>query len=343
MVLAGMEAMLGIGVVGLGAHAQRGHLDHLGELNRADVVAICDPSAEARRRQLAAGFTGTAYERLDDLLADDRVRALIVCSPDRFHADALARGVAAGRHVLVDKPMADCRADLRLVTDALVQAADRRLVVTSCHPRRFDPPHLWLRRELPALQAQLGRPLDVRFDFFYHQPSRAGLHSGLLIDHVSHEVDLLHFLFGHAPFVAHRLTDGDVCYGVAGSRQDGLCFTFFGSRHLDRRAYPEVMRVRFERGEMDVDTEAGVATVRDRDQGTSSNARCGATDYERRFRAINRDFVNAALDGQPPYLSPLDLVVNTEAGIALTEDGHYDSRRSAAAALVAPAYWSSSS
>jgi predicted dehydrogenase len=332
-----MEGRLGIGVVGLGDHAQRGHIDHLGDLERADVVAVCDPSAEARRRQLAAGFAGAVYESLDDLLADDGVSALIVCSPDRFHADALARAVAAGRHVLVEKPMADQRAHLCLVTDALAQAADRHLVVASCHPRRFDPPFLWLRRELPALRARLGRPLDVRFDFFYHRPSKAGLHHGLLIDHVSHEVDLLHFLFGHAPFISHRLADGDVRYGVAGSRQDGLCFTFFGSRQLDRRAYPEVMRVRFERGEVEVDTEAGVATVRDRDGDTTSTAPCGATDYEQRFRAVNRDFVNAALDGTAPYLSPPDLIVNTEAGIALTEDGHYDSSRSAASQLFARA------
>jgi predicted dehydrogenase len=330
-----MEARLGIGVVGLGVHAQRSHIDHLIEVERADIVAICDPSPEARDRQLVAGFVGATYEHLDDLLDDDRVSALVVCSPDRFHADALARGVSAGRHVLVDKPMADRRADLSLLVDSLALAAERRLVITSCHPRRFDPPYLWFRRELPQIEDQLGRPLDVRFDFFYHRPSRPGFHRGLLIDHVSHEVDLLHFLFGYSPFIAHRLTDGDVRYGVAGSRQDGLSFTFFGSRHLDRRAYPEVMRVRFERGEVEVDTEAGVASVRDRDQDTSSTVPCGATDYERRFRAINRDFVNAALDGTPAYLSPLDLVVNTEAGIALMEDGHYDSQRSAAAALVA--------
>jgi len=329
-----MRAKLGIGIVGLGAHAQRGHIDHLVRIERADIIAVCDPSDEARERVRAAGFTGPAYESLDELLSEDRVRALVICSPDRFHAHALAHGVAAGRHVLVEKPVAERRGDLQLVLDAIAQARRSRLVVTSCHPRRFDPPFTWLRDELPALRAQLGNALDVRFDFFYHRPSKKGLHHGLLIDHINHEIDLVHFLFGYSPFVAHRLADSEVRYGAAGSRQDGLCFAFFGSRHLERRAYTEVMRVRFERGEVEIDAETGVATVRDRETATSRVAMCGATDYEQRFDAINRDFVSAVLDGAAPYLTPADLIVNTEVGIALTQDGSYDSRQSSVASLL---------
>ena len=331
-----MRERLGIGIVGLGAHAQAGHIDHLVEIARADVVAICDPFAPARERQRAAGFTGPAYESLEEMLSEDGVSALVICSPDRFHAEALVRGVAAGKHVLVEKPIAERRTDLQLVIEAIARARRSRLVVTSCHPRRFDPPFTWLRHELPALRAQLGNMLDVRFDFFYHRPSKRGLHHGLLIDHINHEIDLIHFLFGHSPFVAHRLADSDVRYGAAGSRQDGLCFSFFGSRHLDRRAYTEVMRVRFERGEVEVDTETGVATVQDREGATSRVARCGATDYARRFHATNSDFVDAVLDGTAPYLTAADLIVNTEVGIALTEDGSYDSRQSAAASLLSP-------
>ena len=331
-----MRERLGIGIVGLGAHAQRGHIDHLVEIERADIVAVCDPSAEARERQRAAGFTGPAYESLEEMLSEDRVRALVICSPDSFHAGALARGVAAGKHVLVEKPVADRLTDLRLVMNAIAQARRSRLVVTSCHPRRFDPPFTWLRHELPALRAQLGNPLDVRFDFFYHKPSKGGLHHGLLIDHINHEIDLIHFLFGYSPFVVHKLADSEVCYGAAGSRQDGLCFGFFGSRHLNRRAYTEVMRVRFERGEVEVDTETGVAAGHDRETATSWVARCGATDYEQRFHATNSDFVNAVLDGAAPYLTTADLIINTEVGITLTENGSYDSRQSVAASLLSP-------
>lgn len=317
---------LAVGVVGFGTHAQRAHIAHLQDADRVSVTAVCDPSVEARRD--AARVVDAVYGSLDELIEHAEVDALVVCSPDRYHADALARGVAAGKHVLVDKPLADRSEQLPLVADALARARRERAVVTSCHPRRFDPPFLWLAQELPGLRARLGPPLEVRFDFFYRQPSKEGLHRGLLIDHVSHEIDLVHFLFGYAPFAAHRLVDDQVRYAVAGHREDGLCFAFFGSRHLERTGYPEVLRIRFERGEVQIDTESGLATERDLEAGTTTTTPCGATDYARRFRAVNQDFASAALDSAAPYLSATELLINTEIGIALHETGHYDSRRS---------------
>lgn len=77
------------------------------------MVAVCDPSEEVRDRQRVAGFGGAIHETLDELLADPAVQTLVVCSPDRFHAEALVQGVAAGKHVLVEKPVADRQQDLR--------------------------------------------------------------------------------------------------------------------------------------------------------------------------------------------------------------------------------------
>jgi predicted dehydrogenase len=316
---------LTVGVVGFGTHAQRAHVAHLQDAGRVGVTAVCDPSVEARRD--AARLVDTVHGSLDELLEHADVDALVVCSPDRYHADALARCVAAGKHVLVDKPLADRSAQLPLVAGALARARRVQVVVTSCHPRRFDPPFRWLVRELPGLRARLGPALEVRVDFFYRQPSKDGLHRGLLLDHVSHEIDLVHFVFGCSPFVAHRLVDDQVRYAVAGHREDGLCFTFSGSRHLERTGYPEVLRIRFERGEVQIDTESGTATERDLDAGTTTTTPCGATDHARRFRAVNQDFVSAVLDSTAPSSSAAELLINTEIGIALHETGHYDSRR----------------
>lgn len=312
---------IGIGICGLGAHAQRGHVDHLRAPGR--VVAVCDPDEIVRTGALAALPDAVAYADLPSMLADPAVDAVIVCSPDRFHAEALVACVTAGAHVLVEKPVADTREGLARVRAALREADEAGLVVSSCHPRRFDPPFLWLRERLPRFAIDLGAPLDLHFDFLYHRPSRTGLHHGLLIDHVNHEVDLLHWLFGHCAFDARRLFDGEVRYGVSLAREDGVCATFSGSRHLGRDAYAELLRVRFERGEVEVDCETGIARVRDLDAGTIVEHTCGATDYQARFTALNDDFLAAIRDGRSPYLSRADLLVNTEIGIALTENGHF--------------------
>jgi predicted dehydrogenase len=313
------------------------HIGFLQAIAEARIVGACDPTTEARERQRRAGFTAPIYGALDELLADPAVEALVICSPDRFHAGAVARGVAAGRHVLVEKPVADRREDLVSVTDALLAARENGLVVTSCHPRRFDPPFMWLERALPTLGDELGAPLDARLDFFYHRPSKTGLHHGLLIDHINHEIDVIHWLFGHSPFIAHKLADSAVRYGAAGYREDGLCFTFFGSRHLQRRAYADVVRVRFEHGEVEVDTEVGIATVRNWETRETRTVTCGRTDYHARFAATNHDFVNAARNATKPYLTALDLILTTELGVILTEDGRYDSRASAAVARLSDA------
>jgi predicted dehydrogenase len=262
------------------------------------------------------------------MLADDEVDALIICSPDHVHEEQLALGITAGKHVLAEKPLADAHSQLVSVVRSLQEAQDQGLVVSSCHPRRFDPPFTYLRSALPRLRAQLGEALDIRFDFFYHQPSKTGLHKGLLLDHISHEIDLVNWLFGYSTITAHKLYDSVTRYGAAGSREDGLCFTFFGSRDLDRRMYTEFARVRFQRGEVEVNTENGIATIHDIESGEVSHEVCGPTDYERRFFAINQDFVSAIINETSPYLSPSDLIINTEIGIALSEDGFYDSASS---------------
>lgn len=324
-----MSEQVRIGIVGLGDHAQRSHTDPLAQMDSASLLAGCDPSPDARARARKAGFPGALHSSLEEMLEQNELDALVICSPDRFHAQALADGVRAGKHVLVEKPIAAEPEELEVVKNALQEAARAGLVVSSCHPRRFDPPFIWVREMLPRLEAQLGPPLDFHFDFFYHKPSKSGLHHGLLIDHVSHEIDLMSFLFGFSHLRAHRLFDSALRYGVAGVREDGLCFSFFGSRHLERRAYSELMRVRFQRGELTLDTETGVARVRDWENppGVATLFPCGKTDYPQRFRRTNQDFVDAILLGRKPYLSHSELLLNTEAGLALTENGQFSSRK----------------
>jgi len=317
---------LGIGVIGLGTHARRGHLDHFANLKGAHLAGVCDPDPTARADLVNDEVSGYAYP--EELLASSAVDAVIICSPDRFHFSTLAATVEAGKHVLVEKPVVNTTGELEELPRILHQAQVSGLVVSSCHPRRFDRPFLAVRDRLPELADQLGVALELRFDFFYHRPSKVGLHQGLLIDHVNHEIDLVNWLFGYSPFVAHRLFDSQTRYGVAGWRKDGLTFSFSGSRHLERHVYAETMEIRFERGLLEVDAETGVLRVHDYDRNQVVETHCGPTDYDGRFISVNQDFVDAIRCGGNPYLAAADLVLNTETGIALTETGVYDSAAS---------------
>lgn len=326
-----------MGVVGLGSHAQRSHIEPLGVLPGVEIVAVCDPDEGARRRFVDGGShpAAAAYRSSEDLLEHDGLDAVIVASPDRFHLETLTACVQAGVHALVEKPLADRRAQLPQLASALMRAAEQGLIISSCHPRRFDPPYVALRRELPWLQQRLGALLEIRCDFLYRLPRKADLHTGLLMDHINHELDLVHFLVGHSPFVAHRLIDGQDRYAASGVRQDGIVFSFSGTRRLQRTAYPEYVHLRFDGGTATLLCDAGTLEWTDIDQRADpfyGATRVGATDYAARFSAVNENFVRACQGQEASYLGHRDLVLNTEIGIALTEDGTFDSVRSLLAA-----------
>ena len=95
--------MIGVGVVGLGGMGTH-HARNVRELG-ADVVAGADISSEARDR-FADEFGATGYDSHEGLVADDRVDAVIVTTPNRFHEPITVAALEAGLDVLVEKPLA---------------------------------------------------------------------------------------------------------------------------------------------------------------------------------------------------------------------------------------------
>ncbi len=99
-----MSAPIGVGVVGLG-QISVAHLDGYARSPHAAVVAVCDID-EARAARKAAELGATAYSRYEDLLVDPDVAAVDVILPHNLHHSAVAAGLDAGKHVLVEKPLA---------------------------------------------------------------------------------------------------------------------------------------------------------------------------------------------------------------------------------------------
>ena len=98
-------AILNYGIIGCGMMGQE-HIRNIALLAGARVAAVFEPDA-AMRAQAAALVPGAAvYPDLGALLADDRLDALVIASPNDCHMDQLEQ-VAAGRHlpILVEKPL----------------------------------------------------------------------------------------------------------------------------------------------------------------------------------------------------------------------------------------------
>jgi predicted dehydrogenase len=95
---------LGIGLLGLGRWG-RNYVKTLLALPECRLVAAADASAAARAQ--ATQETGTATRgTLEELMSDPAIEALVIATPDRTHFSLAAAALAAGRDVLVEKPMA---------------------------------------------------------------------------------------------------------------------------------------------------------------------------------------------------------------------------------------------
>ena len=138
----------------------------------AELVAVASRRAGAARQtlaQYAAGQTDVnTYDSLEELLEDERVHAVYVPMANHEHAEWTLRAIAAGKHVLCEKPMALQLADI----DAIAAAAhERKVVVMEGFMYRFHPQH---ERVLELIRSGLiGEVRSVRASYsFMMRPAR---------------------------------------------------------------------------------------------------------------------------------------------------------------------------
>ena len=99
-----------IGVAGANGAFGTKHLEALAEIDKAEIAAVMATSMD-KAQPMADRFGGVAYDDYQAMLADETLDAVILATPTQLHA---AQGIAAmdaGKHVLVEIPMADSLAD----------------------------------------------------------------------------------------------------------------------------------------------------------------------------------------------------------------------------------------
>jgi predicted dehydrogenase len=145
--------MIGVGIIGFG----RIGAEHSAWLSRAQgirPVAVADGTPA--RQDLARAKDLRVYTTVEQLLDDRDVQAVLVATPTAMHFDHASAALAAGRHVLVEKPMAlDLAQSKALVEDA----ANRNLVLSVFHNRRWDLDYLTVRHAVQS--GQLGKLINV--------------------------------------------------------------------------------------------------------------------------------------------------------------------------------------
>jgi UDP-N-acetylglucosamine 3-dehydrogenase len=176
-------AVAGAGVMG------RNHIRVCCELDGLDVVGVVEPNAEAAAR-VARLFHVRTFDTVSHLLAEAKPDILIISTPTSTHFAVAREAIAAGVHLLIEKPIAATVAEGR----ELVAAAARAGINLGVgHIERFNPAIRELKKHLDA--GELGRVYQIVARRLGPFPPR--IHDvGVVVDLATHDVNIMEHAVG---------------------------------------------------------------------------------------------------------------------------------------------------
>jgi inositol 2-dehydrogenase len=206
---------LGVGVLGVGEMGKR-HAENLRRLvPEARLVAVADAFPE-RARQVAAELEiENSYGSLEAMLECKDLDAVLIATPDKFHAQAVRIAAPAGKDILCEKPLALNLADARAAIEA-VSKAGRRLQVGFM--RRYDPAYAAAMKRIeageigvPVVFKSVGRDKDAPPLAAYE----SGVNGMIFYANTIHDFDLARWLVGDEVTNVHAYTTAAVRPEVA--------------------------------------------------------------------------------------------------------------------------------
>lgn len=195
-----MTQTMQIAVAGAAGAFGRKHLSTLNAIEDIDVRWLVSAPGDDLTDAGAQWPRARTAVDLAEALADPALDAVILATPTPLHATQAIQCLRAGKHVLVEIPMADNLADAEKLVAIQTKSG---LVAMAGHTRRFNPGHRWLHQRLARGELTL-QHLEVQTRFFRRtntnalgQPRTWTDH--LLWHHACHTVDLFHFQTGGPP------------------------------------------------------------------------------------------------------------------------------------------------
>lgn len=219
----------GVGLLGYGAIA-RDHAAAISATSGLRLAGICDVSAE--RRELAAReWSVSTHERMQDLLDAPEVGLVVVGTPPSAHSEPVLAALAAGKHVVCEKPFSLHVEEADRMIDA---AASRGLLLTVYQSRRWDPDFLAVRDvvrsgrigELFYMESFIGG-FDHPCDFWHsHEP----ISGGTIYDWGSHYFDWILQLFNDRVTTVAAQAHKRVWHDVTNADQVRVDLAFSGGQ-----------------------------------------------------------------------------------------------------------------
>jgi predicted dehydrogenase len=188
--------MIRAGVVGYGLAGKVFHAPMISAVDGLELAAVVERSS--RNAELA--YPGvTTYTSLEAMLDDESIELVVIATPNLLHAPQAEAALAAGRHVVVDKPVGN---NSTQIATLIAKANEQNRLLIPFHNRRWDSDFRTLQKLL--LEQSLGRVvyLESTFDRWRPTPRRniwredGSDGGGLLLDLGTHVADQALVLFG---------------------------------------------------------------------------------------------------------------------------------------------------
>ena len=286
-----MSRKVKIGLIGAGVFGGY-HANKLAAHPRIDFIGLYDHDA-ARAKEVAAKHSVRVFAGLRALYA--KVDALVIACPARYHGDIAINALKAGKHCLIEKPIAPTLAQAETIHEF---ATDTSLVVQIGHQERFVAKAIGLDT-IPE------RPLSLNAQRL-GPPSGRGGDVSVTLDLMTHDLDLVLMLMGHMPDSVRGQTRAvDTPFS-----DETLAHLTFGSAQVTLKAsrlapaFTRTMDIKYPSGDVHIDFNA--KTMRHSTPFDLNENFADDPIAQDSLGAATNSFVQAILDGMPVMITAQD-------------------------------------
>jgi predicted dehydrogenase len=164
-------------------------------------IVSCYTRSEEKRQTFAAKYRCRQASSYEAMLADPEVEAVINTTPNDVHLSTTSAAAAAGKHVFLDKPIANTISDGRAITEACRRAG---VVLALGYQRRRESQFRWIRQgiddglfgKLVNAEANISRDRLGKVDLTSWRYQAAGMPGGVMLQIGIHYIDVLEYLLG---------------------------------------------------------------------------------------------------------------------------------------------------
>jgi predicted dehydrogenase len=173
-------------------------------------IRYCYTRSDDKRQAFAKKYSCVAANSYEEILADKSIDAIINTTPNNVHLETTRQAAAAGKHVFLDKPIANTLSEGRAITEACRVAG---VVLALGYQRRRESQFRWIRKQIDAgvfgrlvnAEANISRDRLGKIDLTSWRYQAAGMPGGVMLQIGVHYIDVLEYLMGPVKSVSGQL------------------------------------------------------------------------------------------------------------------------------------------